>query len=136
LFHLFEQHAAELRLRALRGHPKEISLKHVIQWLKKDAGVDLETFGNWDTIYDELRLVANAVKHAEGKSAAQLRLKRPELLMHPKEREGLARKNLIRFPVRKPLFGEDLYITPGDFCRYAEAVVGFWSELAGVLGQH
>ncbi len=134
-FHLFEQHAAELQVRVLRGHPTEISLKDVTEWLKKETGVDVETLGNWDTIYNELRLVANAVKHAEGWSAAQLRLKRPELFTHPREREGLVCTNSIRLPVRKPLFGEDLYIAPSDFARYAKTVVGFWTELATMLEQ-
>jgi len=134
-FHLFEQHAAELQVLVLRGHPKEISLKDVTRWLKKDAGVDVATLGNWDTIYNDLRLVANAVKHAEGRSTAQLRLKRPELFIHPRERQGLMRTTSIRLPVRKPLFGEDLYIAPSDFCGYSKAVVGFWTELAELLGQ-
>jgi hypothetical protein len=137
LFHLFEQHAADLLLWLLNAtsYSKEIKLKEVTDWLNTEAGVDVEKFGGWSTI-EELRLVANTVKHAEGNSAIQLRRPRPELFIHPAKREGSAAVKPIKSRIRKPLFGEDLYLTPDDFSRYTEAIVAFWTELVDALSQH
>jgi hypothetical protein len=137
LFHLFEQHAADLRLRLLNAgsYRKEIKLREVTDWLKAEAVVEVETFGSWSTVR-ELRLVANTIKHAEGNSAAQLRRIRPELFIHPSKREGSAAVKPVGLRIRKPLFGEDLYLTPGDFSRYTEGIVAFWTELAHALSRH
>jgi len=135
LSHLFEQHAADLALRLLEtdSHDDEIKLRKVIEWLKTELSVDVEAFASWPTI-KELRLVANTVKHAQGDSAVRLRLVRPDLFIHPSRREGgEAPEHNSR--VRKPLFGEDLYLTPDDFSRYAQGAIDFWSELAEALAK-
>jgi len=138
LFHLFEQHAADLPLHFLDGHSYsgEVKLKDVTDWLKADLSVDVEAFASWALIR-ELRLVANTIKHAEGGSAAALRRCRPELFVHPAAREGSeAPPSPFHSRIRKPSFGEDLYPTPDDFSRYAEGVIAFWSELAEAMAEH
>jgi hypothetical protein len=35
--------------------------------------------------------------------------------------------------VRKPLFGQDIYVMPEDFDRYHAGSVAFWTELADAL---
>lgn len=137
LFHLLEQHAKELHLRLLDAHSynKEIRLTEVTHWLRAEASVDVETSASWPII-NQLRLVANVIKHAEGHSAAQLRLIRPELFFHPSERQGAIVGKPLKSRIRKPLFGEDLYLTSSDFSGYSEAVVVFWSELADAMSLH
>ena len=38
-----------------------------------------------------------------------------------------------RLRVRKPLFGEDIFVTLDDFTRYHDASVTLWTELAAVF---
>jgi hypothetical protein len=138
LFHLFEQHFADLPLQILDAHKygKEIKLKEVADWLKADASLDVTAFTTWPVI-DELRLVANTVKHAEGGSATVLRGRRPGLFIHPVERKGGgSTATPFQCRVRKPLFGEDLYLTIDDFSRYVEGVITFWSELADAMEKY
>ena len=122
LFHLFEQHFTDLRLEVLEAHTysKEIKLKEVVDWLKTDVSIDVTAFTTWPVI-DELRLVANTIKHAEGGSATAVRSRRPDLFIHPSKREeGDYSATSLQSRVRKPLFGEDLYLTTDDFSRYSE----------------
>ena len=138
LFHLFEQHFADLPLQILEAHTysKEIKLKEVADWLKADVSIDVTAFTTWPVI-DELRLVANTIKHAEGGSATVLRGRRPDLFIHPADREeGGCPATPLQSRVRKPLFGEDLYLTTDDFSRYVEGVITFWSELADAMVKH
>jgi hypothetical protein len=66
-----------------------------LTWLAGTAGVesdsdtlglDLSSLPSWPVI-DELRLVANVVKHGEGDSAEKLRETRPELFVYPSLRD-------------------------------------------------
>jgi len=135
LFHLFEQHFTDLPLEILGAHTynKPMKLKEVTDWLKADVSIDVTVFPTWPTL-DELRLVANTIKHAEGGSAEALRGRRPDLFIHPAAREGGdSRATPFQPRVRKPLFGEDLYLTTDDFSRYVEGVITFWSELADAM---
>lgn len=138
LFHLFEQHFTDLPLEILGAHTysKEIKLKEVRNWLKADVSIDVTAFTSWSTI-DELRIVANTIKHAEGGSATILRSRRPDLFVHPAEREGsISPATPFKSRIRKPLFGEDLYLTTDDFSRYSEGVISFWFELADAMAKH
>ena len=138
LFHLFEQHAADLPLQILEVHTysKEVKLREVTDWLKADISIDVKAFTTWSVI-NELQLVANTIKHAEGGSATALRGCRPDLFIHPVDREGGGGLTTpFQSRVRKPLFGEDLYLATDDFSRYAEGVVTFWTELADEMEKH
>ncbi len=113
LFHLFEQHAADLPLQILEAHAysKEVKLKEVVDWLKTDLSIDVEAFSTWPVI-KELRLVANTIKHAEGGSATALRSCRPDLFIYPAERE----KEVAQPRLPGPVYGnpclEKIFISP------------------------
>jgi hypothetical protein len=90
-----------------------------------------DTCSTWKKV-DELLLVANTVKHAEGRSARELRGRRPDLFLPPE----LARlgANLPPVPVvRQPLAGVDLYVTEKDLEDYADALRAVWREVAEVF---
>lgn len=96
------------------------------------AGLDLRVMPTWETL-QELRLVANTVKHAEGRSAAKLRKLRPELFVLPESRED-SDEELVSAPhVYLPLAGEDVYVTMDDLRAYSEAVARFWEEFGSAL---
>lgn len=85
LFHLMEQQLASVcRDGLFRGlpTPKDGNLRCLQTWYDEQLGFDLELLSGWD-ILDELRLVANTTKHAEGGSARQLRSRRPGLFQNP-----------------------------------------------------
>ena len=78
------------------------------------------------TIAEEMRLVANAVKHGDGCSARDLFTVRPALF-----RERWSGGEDIATPLsesmRLPLAGEGLVIDLSDFERYAETLLSFWN---------
>lgn len=88
LFHVFEEHFEELPLRILEAHiySEKIERKELADWLKADVSIDVGAFKTWAVI-EELLLVANAIKHAEGNSAKALRGHRPDLSIHPAKPE-------------------------------------------------
>jgi hypothetical protein len=96
------------------------------------GGIDVTMFSSWAKV-EELRLVANTVKHAEGDSAQKLYNLRPDLFQHPRITEiGLSfGQNAPR--VFLPLAGEDLYVSIADVGQYRDALLGFWSELGNAM---
>lgn len=112
LYHLYEQ----------RWRQHEISVEA--------AGVTLakvESIEAWKVV-DEARLVANVVKHGEGKSARILRNQRLELFRNP----VLARFRSVkvRRGVRAPLGGDDLYVSEKDLTAYHGAIIAVWQFAA------
>ena len=98
--------------------------------LLEDYGIDVATFSSWGKI-EELRLVANCVKHADGPSCAQLKELRPDLFVPPFVKKETEEADLAFVgQVFQPLAGEDLYVSANDFEKYVEAVKGFWQEFA------
>ena len=131
IYHLYEQHIVDLVAEIVGYHgPDEMKADQAADWFRDKLGVDLRLFESWPTM-KELRLLANVVKHGAGWSAEDLRELRPELFVYPafrKEQIGAA-----RLRVRKPLFGEDLYVTTEAFEGYQAAAVAFWNELRDQL---
>jgi hypothetical protein len=83
LFHVIEQQLAELtRDAAIEKEVSDTKLEVVVDWYRKNCQLDLTQFSSWPVI-EELRLVANTTKHAEGPSANQLRTKNPKLFQYP-----------------------------------------------------
>jgi hypothetical protein len=76
-------------------------------------------------------LVANTVKHAEGRSAEKLRKKRPELFTHPVIRKlrGKVRDDFFP-PLRLPLAGEGLFVTEEILSEYISTAVAFLDTIA------
>jgi hypothetical protein len=119
--------------------PKNANLgpkAELLPWYKKHFGLDLKDLPQWETI-DQLRLVANAVKHADGGSARELRGKREELFRNPiVESMNLATPNYDRWPLRSPLTGEDLFVTEQIFAEYANAAHNFMAAVVAYFQQN
>jgi hypothetical protein len=85
-YHLFEQqilyfHKKELLKPQEEGNLELLNTKEVISRFK-ERGIVIYQFKSWPKI-DELRLVANVVKHGDGLSCEQLKKLRPEMFIGP-----------------------------------------------------
>ena len=93
--------------------------------------IDIKNFACWSKI-DELRLVANTVKHAEGPSSDRLREIRSDMFINPLFSQD-------PFPLQgfdsvfQPLVGDDLYVSLQDIKDYRDHLVQFWQELAAAM---
>jgi hypothetical protein len=132
LFHLLEQQLGTL-IHHVRNseHPSRLGKEppsHIhgyADWICDNLGLNLRDLPQWDTI-EELQLVANSVKHAEGKSERQLRAQRPDLFEHPIRAEmGLSGTPAREEPLRLPLAGDGLFVTEKVFAEYSTAVYDF-----------
>lgn len=138
LFHLYEQQIMSFHRREVL-HPAEENdpqlLKPAIfQQRLLHQGIDVKRFACWQLL-EELRLLANTVKHAAGESALKLHALRPKLFQAPDlDRLGL-HGPLSSARVFAPLMGEDVYVSIGDLKCYAQAVEQFWEELLAVMAQ-
>lgn len=95
-------------------------------------GVEVKALPSWKML-DELRLVANTVKHAAGDSADQLFKRRPDLFTAPGlNRMGFGKRDDAN-QVAQPAAGEDLYLSEADINTYFDAAESFWDELLGQL---
>jgi hypothetical protein len=92
-------------------------------------------------LIDELRLIANAVKHAEGSATRQLRNIRPELFSNPDfaeiyeefEEHGVERTLGAVF---SPLSGEEFFVSEKLLQMYAETTESFFGEIADHFAAH
>lgn len=130
LFHVIEQQLANLTNDgAIDIAGPDTTLRHVIDWYLQHFLVDLETFPSWSLI-DEVRLVANTTKHAEGQSATHLRVVHEELFQNPLLREkGKPHTPVFHMPIHLPLGGDGLYVTADDFRNYHKAAVELFDWL-------
>jgi hypothetical protein len=139
IWHLFEQellfiHRKELLLPQEENNAELFKLSEIKRRLKQ-TGIDIEKFRSWNKL-EELRLVANTVKHADGISATQLKKRRPNMFIPPEERDDPFWGHIPPpTQIFKPLAGEDLYLTPGEIKSYFQAVKDFWDELMENLGK-
>jgi hypothetical protein len=139
LFHLIEQQLATLSLDGLFEEPVQDTKLGVVQrWYRDQLGVDVAAMPSWGTI-DEMRLVANTVKHGEGGSAESLRALRPDLFADPMYAEFLRQDGLgldervSRARLTAPLSGEDFFVTEEILRGYAERAEAFFGEIAAEL---
>ena len=136
LYHAFEQQVI-LFLRKQVLHPREENdskLFHMGEFDRrlKALGIDINSFRSWPKT-DELRLVANTVKHTEGDSAQKLHRQRPGLFENPEiQKLGLS-SSTANPRVFLPLVGEDLYVSLADIKDYRDTLLGFWKELADAM---
>jgi hypothetical protein len=137
LFHLVEQQLANLCHDASfdTPPPKDTKLSVVARWYGDHFQLELQALPDWATI-EELRLVANVVKHAEGDSAEALRSIRPELFRHPSTRNLWPNNSPPVLPVRLPLAGDNLYITEELFRGYSQAATQFFARIASYFEAH
>jgi len=137
-YHLFEQqlfyfHKKEL-LTPQEENDQRLYKHEEVRRRLEEHGIAIQGFKSWLKV-DELRLVANVVKHAEGLSSEELKQLRPEMFMKPhwRENEMFAVFLSNPLPVSQPLFGQDFYVTIEDLRAYAASLIDFWSELAAIL---
>lgn len=138
LYHVFEQQIM-LFLRKEVLHPREENNPKLFQMSKflkrmKAAGIDITTFSSWAKV-EELRLVTNTVKHAEGSATQRLHQMRPDLFENPHTTKfGFSLGNSVP-RVFLPLAGEDLYVSLVDVQQYRDSLFQFWEELGNAISQ-
>ena len=99
-----------------------------VDWLQKALGIDLTTQGFWPTLHE---LVANVIKHGEGRSAEELRTVNRALFDFPGTHDLMT--PMGHSPVAAPLAGGDIYVTDADLGRYFDAVLRCWEWLGSQL---
>jgi len=118
LYHLYEQHREKLKL------------------LLTESGRSmppLEKLGGWAKV-EELRHLANTVKHAEGPSARELQRIRPDLFVPPVIKGSPLEKHALRRATENPLGGTDLFVTEADLQKYRDAIRLLWESLRPLVG--
>ncbi|HEX7049053.1 MAG TPA: hypothetical protein VF188_02485 [Longimicrobiales bacterium] len=137
LHHLVEQQLLTLLRRELlpmsdEDNRKLLNRPTVVAALRMQ-GIDVEGFPEWKHL-DELRLVANVVKHAEGDSSDKLKDRRPDLFT-PEILRGEPGSPPFgsHGPVLNPMSGDDLYISDNDLADYFTFAEGFWRRLAEAM---
>ncbi|KVQ20301.1 hypothetical protein [Burkholderia cepacia] len=137
LYHTWEQQLLAFHRKEVL-HPKEERKNKflrvdVLQTRLMDRGFDITQLSTWTTI-DELRILANTVKHADGGSGDQLKARRPELFEpHHAKAEIVATPFRYTPSVYRPMSGEDLYLTMADLRTYGRATIDFWDEFSDAL---
>jgi hypothetical protein len=136
LFHLIEQQLANLtRDGAIDIEGPDTKLQNVINWYKQHFQIDLTQFSSWSLI-EELRLVANTTKHAEGSAERQLRDIRPDLFQNPVIHRVDPNMPIFHMPVHLPLGGDGLYVTGDDFRKYHKATLDLFDWLREFFDSH
>jgi hypothetical protein len=138
IFHCFEQqvmlfHRRELLAPNEENNEKLFSLREFINRLKR-VSIDVSSFSVWPRIV-ELQLAANTVKHADGKSARELRAVRPQLFENPALAKYLGESFRSSPSVYRPLLGEDIYMSTTHIHEYADSCKAFWDELGNSMAQ-
>jgi len=136
LFHAFEQQVMFFLRRELLA-PSEERDHALLTWRTFSSrlsqwGIDYKSLPSWPTVH-EAELVANTVKHGDGRSANDLFALRPVLFRHPDTPEFPLGPDKPR--VDRPLLGEDLYVMIEDVDRYRDAMIGFWTDLVEVMSR-
>lgn len=138
LYHTWEQQLLTFHRREML-HPQEENDKRFMRWevlidRLAQCRIALATLPSWATI-DELRVVANAVKHADGTSTDALRDRFPHYFDDPSVAEGITLRIGTKPRVYLPLSGDDIYLRLEDLRRFVGALVDFWSEFQAALAK-
>lgn len=128
IFHLLEQQARYFATNVLPNRVIQpdgsVGLSQLKTMLKEKFKINIESFKCWSQL-DELRLVANTVKHGDGDSSAKLKARNPDLFKEPFQHNA-------NIPLR-PLVGEGLRLSANHFDSYKSCVEQFWRETADSL---
>jgi hypothetical protein len=128
LYHQFEQELWNifrfLDERDSKTNAVTPGLREIVRLLQA-YGLDCTAFTCWTTI-EELRLIANIIKHGEGRSSKELIALRPDLF----PTDGVSQPFIGR-----PLIGYGFDVRTRGNARYFDAVIGFWDELTHALQQ-
>jgi hypothetical protein len=134
VFHLFDQQIGTL-LEDWTGKRPKFPFDELGKLSIKDrAGneVPFKSAPTWAKL-DELRLVANVVKHAEGDSANKLRAVNDAHFKLPSVRGTELEKWFGERMLGEPLMGEGIYIDKADYDAFVTAAVEFWKWLASMV---
>jgi hypothetical protein len=136
LYHMFEQQMMLFLRRELldlheENNSKLFSTQEVEARLRKH-GIDITKLGTW-SIIDELREVANSIKHAEGRATKRLQTLRPDLFKEPGLPEFGQWHLHANRRVFQPLSGQDIYVSLEDVRSYRDAVCTFWQQLSDAM---
>jgi hypothetical protein len=133
LFHLLEQQLTEVCHDGAfdEAPPKESRLEVVASWYCKHFGLHFSALASWPKV-NQLRLLANAIKHGEGSSARELRILRPDLFQDPAIRKLMPDLVAMLPPLqlRLPLAGEGIFVTKEVFAEFANNTDRFITEIA------
>lgn len=136
LFHLLKQQLAALgedaKFQAMGATVPEVKLDEIAAWYRRHLRLDLAALPDWATIDQQLRGIANAVKHGEGASARRLRGLRPDLFVDPRlAKFGLAHLGAVSATRRlsTPLAGDDLFVTPEVLEGYTQSAVSLLQQI-------
>lgn len=138
LYHTFEQQVLLFHRRELLSPLEENNVRLFTLYSMRERlqseGIDITSFASWSDI-DELRLVSNTVKHADGTSARKLNKRRPDLFANPILKEKGPRLSFDTVHVFQPMVGEDVYVQVRDIKSYLKATLEFWDNLLTALGR-
>jgi hypothetical protein len=139
LFHLLEQQLTDLcRDGAFdTAPPDDTQLSKITAWFRSNFHLDLSKLPAWSKI-EQLRLLANSVKHGEGNSAAKLRVVRPDIFQDPQIRDYFPDILYLSTSqgVHLPLAGEDIFVTTQVFEEFSQAANAFVEEIAEYFDSH
>jgi len=135
LFHLFEQQVGTMLEDWTGKRPKFPfdELRKLSVENSTGKPVDVKAAPMWSKL-EELRLVANVVKHAEGDSADKLRAVNDAYFKLPAVRGTDLEKYFDHRMLGEPLTGEGIYVTKNDYDAFVAAVIDCWNWLPGAVG--
>ena len=99
------------------------------------GGCSIKGLPSWPKL-DELRLVANSIKHGPGNSLDELIKIRPDLITPPALAEIGMGSGSVRAWVDRPAGGEDLFVRDDDLVAYFDAAKSLWQEFSVAIEQH
>ena len=133
LFHAFEQQILLFHrknvLQVEEENDDKLFKMLEFQQRLEEFDIKITEFASWPKI-DELRLLANAVKHAQGNSSHRLREVRPDLFEDPHTADI---SMYSAPPIFQPLVGDGLYVALHDLGDYRNSLIRFWEDLAEQL---
>ena len=129
LYHLFEQQMTQLvkTFAHLPASTQKLFPRFIE--IMKVHNCSAESLPNWDLLCNELRLVANAVKHGPGPSADELAVRKPDYF-RPEHMKSDSTFDARGHHAIKPIAGEGLFLSEDDFTRYAAALIEFWDSFS------
>lgn len=129
LRHLFEQQLYDFAKHAHLSERTEANFSEDCKAVET-LGFHLNDLPSWPKL-EELRLLSNSIKHAEGKSSMRLKEVRPELFVDPVvvELSFVGRPE----PTIQPLAGENVYLQEEHLEDYCSALRDFWASVGEVI---
>lgn len=131
LRHLFEQQLYDFVKHARLSERAAADFREDCKAVESLGG-QLTDFPSWPKL-EELRLLSNSIKHAEGRSSVQLKEVRPELFVDPLV-AGLPFVGCPG-PTIQPLAGEDVYLQEEHLEEYCSAISEFWISIGEVIDE-